>query len=168
MSTSVPPGGPAADDRPSAAPRRGRPPRISRAQIAEAALEIGLADLTMSAVADHLGVTVAALYHHVDSKDELLRLAADRSATRLVVPADTGQHWTVWLLEWGEYNRRVFVADPALFEQFVDGAVSPAVIATGAEAILTVLVRQGFTATDAYGVFEVVTACAIGLAVASI
>ena len=51
----------------SVAPHRkaGRPPRISRAMIAEAANELGLDGLTLKAVADHLGVTVAALYHHV-------------------------------------------------------------------------------------------------------
>src|SRR4051812_38005569 len=158
MSTSVPPGGPAADDRPSAAPRRGRPPRISRAQIAEAALEVGLADLTMAAVADELGVTVAALYHHVDSKDDLLRLAADRSAGRLPLPEDHGQHWAVWLLEWAAYNRAAFVADAALLEQFIDGAISPDAIARNTETFLSVLVRQGFTVEEAAESFELISA----------
>ena len=57
----------------STAPRRkaGRPPRISRAMIAQAAHELGLEGLTLKAVADHLGVSVAALYHHVSGKDDL-------------------------------------------------------------------------------------------------
>jgi AcrR family transcriptional regulator len=148
--------------------RTGRPARISRQQIAEAALEVGLSDLTLKAVADHLGVTVAALYHHVDSKDDLVRLAADRSADRLTLPADHGQHWAVWLLEWGVYNRASMVADPALFEQFLDGAISPEVIARGAEGAIAVLVRRGFEPTDAQEAFERISAVAIGLAVASI
>ena len=119
-------------------------------------------------MADHLGVTVAALYHHVESKDDLMRLAADRSATRLRLPEDHGQHWAVWLLEWAAYNRSAFVADSALLEQFVDGAISPTVIARNTESFLAVLVRQGFTVDEALAAFELVSACAIGLAVAAI
>jgi AcrR family transcriptional regulator len=148
--------------------RMGRPPRISQAQIADAAVEIGLADLTLRAVADHLGVTIAALYHYIDGKDDLMRLAADRSATRLALPVDTGQHWSVWLLEWAVYNRAAFMADPVLLEQFLDGAISPTVIARGTETMLAGLVRQGFTATEALGAFELVSACAIGMAVTAI
>jgi len=149
-------------------PRRGRPPRISRSQIADAALEVGLSDLTMGAVADQLGVTVAALYHHVDSKDDLLRLAADRSAGRLPLPEDHGQHWAVWLLEWAAYNRAAFVADAALLEQFIDGAISPDAIARNTEMFLSVLVRQGFTVEEAAQSFELISASAIGLAVTTI
>ena len=169
MSATVPPRGQPAD-----APGDGRPAEvahrgISRAQIAEAALEVGLSDLTMGAVADQLGVTVAALYHHVDSKDDLLRLAADRSAGRLRLPEDHGQHWAVWLLEWAAYNRAaVFVADAALLEQFIDGAISPDVIARNTETFLSVLVRQGFTVEEAAESFELISASAIGLAVATI
>ncbi len=54
-------------------PKVGRPPRISRQMIAEAANEIGLDGLTLRAVADHLDVTIAALYHHVSGKDDLMR-----------------------------------------------------------------------------------------------
>jgi AcrR family transcriptional regulator len=148
--------------------RLGRPPRISREQVADAAIEVGLSDLTLRAVADHLGVTVAALYHHVDGKDDLLRLAADRSVGRLTVPEDHGQHWAVWLLEWAVYNRSAFVADSALLEQFIDGAISPAVIARNTEGFLSVLVRQGFTVDEAAESFELISASAIGLAVATI
>ena len=54
------------DDR----PRVGRPPRISRQMIAEAAHQVGLDGLTLRAVADRLGVSIAALYHHVSGKGE--------------------------------------------------------------------------------------------------
>ena len=70
---------PAAPDR---RPRVGRPPRISRAMIAEAAHELGLEGLTLKAVADHLGVSIAALYHHVSGKDDLMRLAASTRRPR--------------------------------------------------------------------------------------
>ena len=63
----------------SEAPRPvGRPPRISRQMIAEAAHELGLEGLTLRAVADRLDVSIAALYHHVSGKEEFLRLAVSR------------------------------------------------------------------------------------------
>src|SRR4051794_5335215 len=69
-------------------PRVGRPPRISRALIAEAAHDIGLDEVTMRAVAERLGVGIASLYHHVDGRDDLLRLAAEHGAARARQPQD--------------------------------------------------------------------------------
>ena len=43
----------------------GRPARIDQMMIADAALEIGLEDVTMKAVAERLGMSVTGLYHHV-------------------------------------------------------------------------------------------------------
>src|SRR5262245_13502271 len=106
----------------------GRPARISRRAIAEAANEIGLSQLTLRAVAERLGVSVASLYHHVDGKDDLLRLAAEYTAARTPIPQAHGQHWAVWLLEWAFYNRDAFAAEPALLEQYLDGAISAEVI----------------------------------------
>ncbi|MCD9624332.1 TetR/AcrR family transcriptional regulator [Rhabdothermincola salaria] len=148
--------------------RTGRPPRISRDQIVDAAVEIGLRDLTLKAVADRLDVSVAALYHHVSGKDDLLRLAADSSAGRLRLPEDVGQHWAVWLLEWAVYTREAFVADPALLDHFIDADISAEVMAPRIEVILAALSRQGFSATEARAAYELVSAQAIGSAVAAI
>jgi AcrR family transcriptional regulator len=146
----------------------GRPARISREAIAEAANEIGLSDLTLRAVADRLGVSIASLYHHVESKDDLLRLAAEHSAARRPIPRDDGQHWAVWLLEWAFHNRDSFVAEPALLGQYLDGAISAEVIADNAEAILAVLVEQGFTPAEAQSAYQLVTSCALGSAIHAI
>jgi AcrR family transcriptional regulator len=146
----------------------GRPARISRAAIAEAANEIGLSDLTLRAVADHLGVSIASLYHHVDNKDDLLRLAAEHAAARTPIPRDEGQHWAVWLLEWAFYNRDAFVAEPALLGQYLDGAISTDVMADNLDAILAPMVRQGFGAAEAQAAYQGVTSCALGSAVNAI
>ena len=152
-----------------AAPRRvGRPPRISREQIAEAAVEIGLGELTLRAVAERLGVSIPALYHHVESKDDLVRLAADHAARRAVLPDDRGQHWALWLLEWARYNRDVFFADPALLGEYLRGGISLAAIAEREDVILGVLVRRGFTILEAESAYELVSSCAVGFAVNAI
>jgi AcrR family transcriptional regulator len=146
----------------------GRPPRINRQMIAEAAHELGLDGLTLKAVADHLDVSIAALYHHVTSKDDLMRVAAEYSATRVPLPEDHGQHWAVWLYEWAVYNRDVFLAQPGLLAQYLEGAISAEAIAGNVDTILGLLVRQGFSPRDANDAYELVTSCGLGTAVATL
>jgi len=154
---------------PAATSRRiGRPPRISREQIAEAAVEIGLGELTLRAVAERLGVSIPALYHHVESKDELVRLAAEHAASRAVLPQDRGQHWAVWLLEWARYNRDVFLAEPALLGEYVRGGINRASIAERTDLILGALVQRGFAIGEAQSAYELVSSCAVGFAVDAI
>jgi AcrR family transcriptional regulator len=146
----------------------GRPPRISRQAIAEAAAEVGLEDLTLKAVAERLGVSVPSLYHHVDGRDDLVRLAAEHTAQQRHRPVDTGQHWSVWLLEWARWNREAFLDEPGLLGQYIDGALTFEAIVDNAEAILAGLCRQGFTAVDAQAAYELVSSCAIGRAVSDL
>ena len=103
--------------------RVGRPPKLDRQMIAQAAHEIGLADLTMKSVADRLGVSVPGLYHHVGGKEDLLRLTAEYSAAHLELPRDRHQHWAVWLFEWAHYNRDAFLGQPELLKQYLEGAI---------------------------------------------
>jgi AcrR family transcriptional regulator len=146
----------------------GRPPRISRQAIAEAAVAVGLEDLTLKAVAARLGVSVPSLYHHVENRDDLVRLAAEHSAQQRHRPVDTGQHWALWLLEWARWNRDAFLDEPGLLGQYIDGALTFEAIASNAEAILAGLCRQGFTVTDAQAAYELVSSCAIGRAVSDL
>jgi AcrR family transcriptional regulator len=156
------------DSEQSGKPRLGRPPRISREMIVEAALEIGLDGLTLKAVADHLGVSVAGLYHHVSSKDDLMRLTAELSARKVPLPEDRGQHWALWLQEWATYNRDAFLAQPKLLTQYLDGMISTEAISSNVDAILGLLVRQGFTILEASAAYDLVTSCALGTAIGTI
>jgi AcrR family transcriptional regulator len=133
--------------------------------IAEAAHELGLDGLTLRAVAAHLDVSISALYHHVSSKDDLMRLAAEYTAARVPLPQDRGQHWALWLSEWADYNRDAFLAHPGLLSQYLEGAISAESIAGNVDAILGVLVRQGFTVLEANAAYELITSCALGTAI---
>jgi len=63
---------------------------LDRARIAVTAMEmideVGVEKLTMRAVAARLGVSAMALYHHVEDKDELLRLVGDVVLGRIELP----------------------------------------------------------------------------------
>ncbi|MEM9517290.1 MAG: helix-turn-helix domain-containing protein [Actinomycetota bacterium] len=51
---------------------------LTRERIAQAAVEVGFDDLSMVAVAKHLGVSGPALYYHFDNQAELVRAAIGR------------------------------------------------------------------------------------------
>ena len=136
--------------------------------IAAAAHEIGLDGLTLKDVAEHLDVSIAALYHYVSGKDELMQVAASYAAARMPLPEDTGQHWALWLRDWARYNFDAFVAQRGLLGQYLEGAISVESMATNIDTILGVLVRAGFSVTDANAAYDLVSTCAIGSAVATI
>jgi AcrR family transcriptional regulator len=68
----------------------GRAPRIDRASVLVASLELaderGLSSVTMHAVADRLGVTPMALYRHVASKADLLDGMVEQLLLEVAVP----------------------------------------------------------------------------------
>lgn len=77
--------------------RSARTQSLTREEIVAAALRLlrrdGLSKLTMRAVASEMGVTPMAVYHYIDSKEDLLRLAyAEISAPWADLRLD-GQKW---------------------------------------------------------------------------
>ncbi|MBX6390079.1 MAG: TetR/AcrR family transcriptional regulator C-terminal domain-containing protein [Frankia sp.] len=154
---------------PARAPRRaGRPARIDRATIARAAGEIGIDRVSMRSVAERLGVSVPGLYHYVQGREDLLRLAAEQSAARISLPVDRGQHWAEWLFEWADLIRRAFVASPALLAQFMQGTFGLDRMVDAVDSALGLLIRQGFEPRAAFDAYIVVTHCAMGAAVTEI
>lgn len=70
--------------------RRGRPPRLTRAEIVAAARRVlereGVGALTMRRVAREVGSAPMGLYHHVADKDELLLALLEEEAASLEPP----------------------------------------------------------------------------------
>jgi AcrR family transcriptional regulator len=159
-SEEAPPEAVAATVRPTG--RVGRPPRIDREAIAAAVLDIGLERASMKAVAEHLGVSVPGLYHHVRNRKELLLLAAERSLARVRLPEDRGQHWSEWLREWSRYSRASLVDDPELFNQYLSGALSWDSMVDVIDSVLRVLTRQGFPPLEAKAAWDAVGRVALG------
>ncbi|WP_216902624.1 TetR/AcrR family transcriptional regulator C-terminal domain-containing protein [Nocardia alni] len=144
--------------------RRGRPPRIDKSAITEAVLAIGTANVTMRGVAQHLGVSLPGLYHHVKNQDELLRLATQAAFAQCPPPRYTGEHWATWLHAYASYIRTVLVAEPALVEKFVGGGVPVDGEMEYIAHALDTLCEQGLTPDEAITVLGAVTAMAIGSA----
>jgi AcrR family transcriptional regulator len=146
----------------------GRPARIDRTAIAEAVLEMGLDDISMKAVADHLGVSVAGLYHHVGNRRELLVLAAEHSLSRVATPEDIGQHWDDWLREWARHVYHSFVEEPEILVQFMNGGLRWDAMGDVLDSVIRVLGRAGFDPIEAMTAFDTVAQCAVGAAVQEI
>ena len=76
--------------------RLGRPtgprPGFSRDDVVDAALEIGIAEFTLTAVAKHLGVAVSGLYRTISSREDLLAACLERIAAQIEVPRP-GKRW---------------------------------------------------------------------------
>ena len=92
----------------------GRPARISRERILEAAMSCGNLDtLTMRELAARLDVTHGALYRWVRNRDELIDLVSDLLVDR-ILPGDapTARNWRPWLARLGWAMHDHFLAVP--------------------------------------------------------
>jgi AcrR family transcriptional regulator len=103
-------GVPAADRR----PRRGRPARIDIDDIVRAGAAIGLPALSVTAVAEALGVSPPSLYRHVRDRDALEALVGEHLTAGYELPRDRGQPWADYLVELGHSLRELLLAHPGL------------------------------------------------------
>jgi AcrR family transcriptional regulator len=131
------------------ATRLGRPPRVTAAEIADAALAIGLERATVRNVAERLGMSVPGLYHHVRTREDLLAMAAAHSMGRLPLPPDRGQPWDRWLLEYGRFVYDALVVQPQIIGQILSGSYNTVRMVQHLEGVFTVLTRNGFTFAEA-------------------
>lgn len=136
--------------------RPGRPARISREAIAAAALEIGLAEVTLAGIAARLGVDHSSLYRHAKGRDDILLAAADLAIAQLDWRTETGD-WRLYLERlaeslWDLYERHPGLAD--VHRTLGDTPVSG--IRAFAEAVRR-LQEMGFALEDAVLVLDSVT-----------
>ncbi len=137
-----------ADSKPDGMVRRGRPPQISKEQIVEAAVEIGLDSFSIQGIADRLGVTPPALYSHVSGRDEIVGLVAADLIARLDVPADDHTDWREWLVAFGKQARLHFADAATALQVDLSGPLALERL-TSAEKGLRLLEAAGFSAADA-------------------
>lgn len=94
-------------------PKRGRPARLSREAIATAALDMDIAQLSMNAVAERLGVAKSSLYGWVSSREDLLGIMSDVVIDRcLPRKGPDGGDWREWLAELARSMHHELLAVP--------------------------------------------------------
>lgn len=150
----------------TAAPRRGRPRRLSRAAIAAAALEIvdrdGLDALSMQSLARALGAGTMTLYVYFRDKDELLDAVLDAA-----VESPTFTPTGVWRDDLGVLVRlahATLTRHPALVQvRFRRPVLRPQALRF-AEGVIGILLRAGFDAREASSAFRLLFTYMFGFA----
>ena len=128
--------------------RPGRPPSLCRDDVARAALDDGVVNLSMPAVAKRLGVGHSTLYRYVHDRDDLLLAALDLALREFEWPSvDLG--WRELLTEFADAMWRFFERYPGMAEasQVVPGMPARALDIAG--AYIERLRAEGLSARDA-------------------
>ncbi|HKY90462.1 MAG TPA: TetR/AcrR family transcriptional regulator C-terminal domain-containing protein [Nevskiaceae bacterium] len=150
------------------ATRRGRPARVSAADIVDVAIRIGLSRVTLAAVARELRVSVPALYRHVRNRDEIVKLAAIELAVRRAPPdGEGGRHWADVVRGCAHGMVALFVAEPQLICEVMNGTLGPDGEMDFVEQFLAVLTPHGFEPAEAVRIHHAVAMLAIGAAVSA-
>ncbi|WP_199566824.1 TetR/AcrR family transcriptional regulator [Streptomyces triticagri] len=116
-------------------PKLGRPPQVGRRSIVEAAVAVGFEELSMSAVARHLGVKHSTLYRYFPQKEALLAAAADHVVASM--------EWPPPYASWRPYLRALVRTTFRMFDEHPGLALHVAALRGG----LVEYARQGARAT---------------------
>jgi len=152
----------------AAAPRVGRPPRVTIQEIVTVALEIGLEKVTLKQIADHLGVAQATQYRHVNNRDERLRLAAFQLTLQRQLPRAANTHWSDLAVRYAESLYEAFLAEPQLINQLLKGELGPHAEVDVLEPFLGAICQHGFNELEGVQLFHSIGMITIGAAAGAI
>jgi AcrR family transcriptional regulator len=148
--------------------RVGRPPTIHVDDIIAAALELGLEDVTLKQIADHLGVAIATLYRHVAGRDELVRLAAFQLTLRRELPDAGAAHWSELATRYAQTLYASFLAEPQLIGELLKGRLGPHAEVDVLEQFMAAMKAHGFSELDSAQLFHALGMITIGAAAGAI
>lgn len=111
-------------DHPGAPPagRRGPQARVSTSEVVDAAIALadaaadGLAAVTVRTLAAELGLSAMSVYTHVNSRDDLLVMMADRVHARMPLPAYGRAGWRTRVRRVAAANHALLVEHPWLLD----------------------------------------------------
>jgi AcrR family transcriptional regulator len=134
---------------------------------------ISLDKLSMPGLAEHLGVGVTSIYWYFRKKEELLNAMTDvaaRKYAQAIPPPEPGETWQQTLRGHFTAHRRVLSDDATLADLLLIRTSTYSRDATRRvyeteEAVLAVLVGQGFTADNALRVYNAVSVYARGMVI---
>jgi AcrR family transcriptional regulator len=134
-------------------PRRAGQPPLTREAIVAAALrvidEAGLDALSMRRLGRELGVDPMAVYHHIPTKDDVLRAVVRQVFGELRTEPD-GTSWREQVMDWARSYRAMALAHPNLVLRILADLESVAIAATEAnESLYGALDAAGLEPMDA-------------------
>ena len=123
--------------------KRGRPRRLDLERIVDAALDMGLGNLEMNALAERLGVGIGTLYGYVSSRQELINLAMSRTISQPLVK-DYGQTWQEAVREMAAASFNSFTSDRQMLVEFTRGTYDSTVGDAYQASMVAFLASRGF------------------------
>lgn len=142
---------------------------LNRALILDAAVSLierqGPDALSMRRLGSRLGVEAMALYHHFDSRNELLRAIGDRLLEPLH-DLELTDDWREACRRFATALRDVAVAQPATFQLLGLQPLDTPASLRPVERLLGVLVERGFSPGEALGIYRATVSYARGYALA--
>ncbi|MER5422819.1 TetR/AcrR family transcriptional regulator [Streptosporangium roseum] len=135
--------------------RMGRPPFADREAIVAAALEIGLAELTMTAVAKRLGTSHSTLYGYFRSRDELAAAAVDYAVDAIEWP-EPEQDWRAFLAATAWAHWRLYSSHPGLAQEIITLRLTSAALVRRYNRTGVALLDYGFGGQDATLVMDMI------------
>jgi AcrR family transcriptional regulator len=128
--------------------RTGRPPLTNRATLLAAAAEIGLPQLTVSAVTTAVGVKYSTFYRHFPSLAALTAALADQAFAELELP-DPGIGWRDYLTATASSLTELLARHPGLANAAVGLPELPAGVLTAHRGMTDALLGAGFSPDQA-------------------
>jgi AcrR family transcriptional regulator len=107
------------------------------AEAADLIREAGLEALTMRTVAATLGVSAMALYHHVEDKDEIIRLVGDDILAKIDLPDPESGDWRELLIEAVTTSHEALLSVPGMVSVLLTRKLLP-----NARRLLFFCIRQ--------------------------
>lgn len=146
---------------------RPKEPLISKRDVVAAALKLvdaeGLEALSTRRLASILNVSGPALYHHFESKDEIVAGAVALALDEVRVPAAAGGDWREWLFRSAQLFRSGLLAHPNLFPAIVGGRL-PRIGVARIERAIQRLGEFGVPGHAALAIIDALEAFALGSA----
>lgn len=133
----------------------GRPQKVDLDKIIQAALEVGVANLSMRAVATRLEVSSAALYRYVDSIEALLDACMDAFCKRIELP-DPDLSRKDYLLALGFAYRRALLSMPGISACGLKFGPTTPMAFKLIDSVLAVMLRHGFEPVQAWSAFTLI------------
>lgn len=131
----------------------GRPRSVTLDAVIEAACDLGIDRIEMSAVAERLGVGVGTLYRYVKDRDHLVELVAARRSRQAGI-VDRGQSWQDILREAAAIAYETFCRTPELIVHIMSATIADETDALSTEPRLRLLVDRGFTPAEALSLLQ--------------
>ena len=126
----------------------GRPARIGRRQIVDAAVDLGLDAFTMQGIAERLGVSTPSLYSHVAGRDEVLDLVRAALVARMQAFASEADAWRGWLIDFAAAVRQHLAPSASVLAADLRGPATTLRLGVGEQG-LQLLLDQGLTPVEA-------------------